>query len=85
MDELVNLVAQRTGLSADQAQTAIQTVLGFIKDRLPAPLAGEIEKLITAAPGSSTGSSTGAGGMLGDLGEVESIAKGLGGMFGKQP
>jgi hypothetical protein len=85
VDELVNLVTQRTGLSAQQAQTAIQTVLGFLKDRLPAPIAGEVDRLIGSSTGGSTGASSGSSSALGNLGEVESVAKGLGGMLGKQP
>lgn len=75
MDELINLVSQRTGLPADQAQAAVQTVIGFLKDRLPGPLGAELESLIS----SGSGSGAGAAGALGELG---SLAKGLGGMFG---
>ncbi|MDQ3197426.1 MAG: DUF2267 domain-containing protein [Pseudomonadota bacterium] len=40
MDELINMVAQRTGLAPEKARTAVDTVVGFLKDKLPAPLAG---------------------------------------------
>ncbi len=79
MDELINLVSQRTGLPADQAQAAVQTVIGFLKDRLPGPLGAELESLISSGSGSGAGSGAGAAGALGELG---SLAKGLGGMFG---
>ncbi len=77
MDELINLVAQRTGIPADKAQMAIQTVVGFIKEKLPAPIAAEVDNLMA-------GGTSGAGGMMGEIGELGSLAKGLGGMFGKQ-
>ncbi len=68
MDELVNLVSQRTGLSQDQAKTAVDTVVGFIKQRLPAPIAGQIDQVV------QTGQSQNA----------QNVAKDLGGMLGKK-
>jgi len=35
MDELVKLVAQKTGLSQDQAKAATQVVIDFLKSKLP--------------------------------------------------
>ena len=46
MDELTKLVMQKTGLSADQAKAAVDTVVGFLKSRLPAPIAGEIDSAL---------------------------------------
>ena len=59
MDELVKKVSEKTGISEDQARTAVTTVLGFLKDRLPAPIGGQIENLIS---GESS-----AGGGVGDI------------------
>lgn len=50
MDELVKQITARTGSSEAQAQTAVDTVLGFLKTRLPAPLAGQL-MIITSARG----------------------------------
>ena len=68
MDELIGLVSQKTGISADKAKTAVETVMKFLKEKLPAPLAGQLDGL--AAGG-------GGGGGLADA------AKGLGGLLGK--
>ena len=35
MDELVKQVTERTGLSEDKARAAVDTVVGFLKQRLP--------------------------------------------------
>ncbi len=67
MEELVNLVAQKTGISHDQAQAAVETVVGFLKQKLPAPLASQIDGLLS-------------GGTTPDLGN---LAQGLGGLLGK--
>jgi hypothetical protein len=46
MDELVKLVAAKTGLSEEMAATAVQTVLDFLKQRLPAPIAERLDDLL---------------------------------------
>ena len=79
MQEIINLVAQKTGIPTDKAQTAVTTVLGFLKERLPAPVAGQIDSLVA---GGGT-----PGGMTGGLADS---MKGVTGMFGgkeerKQP
>lgn len=69
MDELVKLVSQKTGLSDDKARVAVETVVGFLKDKLPAPIAAQLDSVLGGEGGAS-----GLGG----------IAQGLGGMFGKK-
>jgi hypothetical protein len=67
MDELIRMVSQRTGLPADQARQAAETVISFLKDKLPAPLASQLDSVVNGG---------GSGNNLGN------IASGLGGMFG---
>jgi uncharacterized protein (DUF2267 family) len=70
MDELIKQVSARAGISEDQARSAVNTVVDFIKARLPEPIAGQIENAMT-------GEGDGIGGTLGDL------ASKAGGLFGK--
>lgn len=69
MDELAKLVSQKTGLSEDMSKVAIEVVVGYLKDKLPAPIANQID-------GALSGTGTAA-----DLG---GLTKGLGGMLGKK-
>ena len=69
MDELIQQVSQRTGIHADQAKTAVETVIGFLKERLPAPVAAQLDGVIA-----------GGGGSLGA--QAQDVAGGLGGMLG---
>ena len=62
MQELYNLVAQKAGLSADQSKMAVDTVIQFLKSKLPAPIAGQIDAVLGGKV--DTG---GAAGMLGGL------------------
>jgi hypothetical protein len=71
MNELVNVVCQKTGLDEAKAKQAVDVVLGFVRNKLPAPLAAQVDKVI----GGDGEASKGAGGM-------GSVAKSIGGMFG---
>ncbi|MHB1295491.1 MAG: DUF2267 domain-containing protein [Anaerolineae bacterium] len=64
MDELVRLVVKKTGLSQEQAQAAIQTVIGFLKQKLPAPIAAQIDGLLNGG-GVSPDLTQGLGGLFG--------------------
>ncbi len=46
MDELVKMVAKKVGISEAQAKQAVETVLGFLKDKLPGPLAGQLDAIL---------------------------------------
>jgi outer membrane lipoprotein SlyB len=74
MDELIKQVTERTGISDEQARTAVNTVVGFLKERLPAPIAGQVDNVIGGSAGAVGGIADKAGDMLG----------GIGGMFGKK-
>ena len=74
MDELIKLVAGKVGISAEQAEQAVNTVLGFLKDKLPEPIAGQLENIVGGSGGAGA-----AGGL--DLGDVGGA---LGGLFGKK-
>lgn len=69
MDELIQQVSQRTGLPADKARQAAEAVIGFLKDRIPGPMAAQLDSLIGGKAGGGTGG-------LGNIGSA------LGGMFG---
>jgi hypothetical protein len=73
MEELIKQVAERTGISEAQAQTAVITVVGFLKGRLPEPLAGQLDGFLG---GGASGAEGGLGGAAGD------VLGGLGGLLG---
>jgi hypothetical protein len=62
MNELVNLIMKKTGLPQAMAQTVANTVLDFIKNKLPAPVASEVDLFLK-----NEGQGTGAAGMIGGL------------------
>lgn len=62
MEELIKQITQRTGISEDQARQAITMVADFLKQKLPAPIAQQIDGLLT---GGMPDLSKGLGGILG--------------------
>ena len=46
MEELIKSISEKTGISADQAKTALNTVLGALKDKVPTSLGGQLEDLL---------------------------------------
>jgi hypothetical protein len=53
MKELTNIIVQKTGISQENAQKAVQVMHGFLKTRLPAPLAGQLDSFLS--PGTIPG------------------------------
>ena len=68
MDELIKLVSKKTGLSQEMSKTAVETVLNYLKQKLPAPIAGQVDGVLS---GSGTP-------------DVGDLAKGLGSLLGKK-
>ena len=74
MDDLVNLVVQKTGISPEDARKAVEVVINELKSRLPGPIASHVDSFLT-------------GGMQGGLntlaGEATDMLKGkLGNLLG---
>jgi hypothetical protein len=65
MDELVKLVAQKTGLAPEMAKTAVVTVLDFLKSKLPAPIASQIDGILSGGGAGLEGLAGGLGGLFG--------------------
>lgn len=70
MDELIKLVSQKANIPEESARTAVETVVGFLKDRLPAPMAAQLDAVLSSpATGSVLGqAAAGLGGLLGKKG-----------------
>jgi len=63
MDEIIKEVVKKTGISEEQARGAVTTVINFLKEKLPAPIAGQIDSVLG---GSGVGDALkGLGGLFG--------------------
>ena len=70
MEQLIKMVSEKTGISEAQAATAVSTVVGFLKDKLPAGLGSQLDSFVNGGAGS-----------VGDI--AGNMKDKIGGMFGK--
>lgn len=71
MATLAQLVAEKAGITETQAQMAVKTVADFLKEKLPAPIASQVDAVLTADATSVAGA-------------AESVMKGLSGFMGSK-
>ncbi len=64
MDELIKLVSQKTGLPPGKAKVAVDTVVNFLKQKLPPGIAGQLDAIL-AGKGLPDDLTKGLGGLLG--------------------
>ena len=63
MDELVKLVADKAGITEEQARVAVDVVIGFLKKKMPGSTGAQLEALLEGGnPADLLGS---LGGMFG--------------------
>lgn len=82
LDELVKRISEKTGLPEEQARSAAEAAIGFVKEKLPAPIAGQVDSYLggvgtSSGDGGDGGVGTSSGGGL--MGQAQDM---LGGMFG---
>lgn len=63
MDELVKLVVKKTGMDEAMARKVVEIVIGFLKTKLPPPVASQVEAVLKG--GQAGDLLKGVGGMLG--------------------
>ncbi len=78
MDELVELVSKKTGLPKEQAKMAVNVVVDFLKKKLPAPIAGQIDSVLSGKGVAGAVANALDDGKL----DASDAANLLGGMFG---
>jgi hypothetical protein len=93
MQELINRLIEKTGISPDQAHKSIETIKDFVKEKFPM-LGGAVDNMFASAPADTvTATTPNAGGSIldkisdvipGQAGEKaeEFIKDKFGGMFG---
>jgi hypothetical protein len=51
MNDLIDLVARKAGISTDQAKAAVDAVVHYLGEKLPGPVAGRLESLLVGTHG----------------------------------
>jgi len=65
LNELVNLITQKTGLSNDMAQKVVQVVEGYMRNKLPEPMGSQVMGMLGSQSGSGGNP---MGNIMGDIG-----------------
>lgn len=63
MDELVELIVKKTGIPKATAEQVVDVVFDFLKEKLPAPIAGSLDNILEG-----DGADDLLGGIMGMLG-----------------
>ena len=67
--DIIKMVTEKAGISEDQAKKAVDTVVSFIKDKMPEGLGSQVESLLKGGESS-----------VGDM--ASGLKDKIGGMFG---
>lgn len=78
MDELIKKIQEKTGLPVEKAQDVIETVVGFIADKLPGPIGDQVKGFLGGDDDNDGGGDEGGGLMD----KAKDALGGLGGMLG---
>ena len=70
MEQIIKMITEKTGISTEQAETAVNVVTDFLKEKLPAGMGGQLDGLLKGDTSN-----------FGDL--AGGIKDSLGGIFGK--
>ena len=71
MEQLISKITEETGLSAEKAEEVVGMVIGFVKDKLPGPMASQLDGFMGGGADAGGAGST-----------MDSVKKGLGGLLG---
>jgi len=63
-NDLIRSVADKIGVSEDKASTAVETVLSYVKNRLPQPVANQLDNVVGKS------GPEGGGGISGAMGSI---------------
>jgi uncharacterized protein (DUF2267 family) len=70
MESIIKMVTEKAGISEAQSKSAIETVVSFLKDKMPGGIGAQVESFLKGGTGS-----------LGDV--AGGLKDKIGGMFGK--
>ena len=63
-EQVINLIVKKTGITQENAQKAVLVVFDFLKTKLPAPMASQLEPFLTGGPVNANTITEPAGGFL---------------------
>ena len=83
MDDILRAVAERTGLSEDQARQATQTIVGLLKERLPEPASSMLAQFVGQQGEPAAAGEEAVGETAGQPGVIGQATEGVKGIFNR--
>ena len=59
MEEIIRVVSEKTGLPAEKAKAAAESVINYLKGKLPEPVASQIDNIVKGGGGTLDNLSSG--------------------------
>jgi hypothetical protein len=53
MEDLIRLIVQQVNITEEQARQTVNTILGYVRDRLPEPMAEQVQSFLASGGASS--------------------------------
>jgi hypothetical protein len=63
-EQLINLIVKKTGISQENAQKAVLVVFDFLKTKLPAPIATQVDSFLNTGSVNTSGITQQTGGFV---------------------
>lgn len=79
MDDLIKQIQEKTGLPVDKAKDVIETVVGFVADKLPGPIGDQVKGFLGGDTGGGDAGGEDEGGLMD---KAKDALGGLGGLLG---
>lgn len=73
-DQVINLIVKKTGISQENAQKAVLVVFDFLKTKLPAPIATQVDTFLNTGSVNTTGITQPTGGFVK---KIEGVVAGI--------
>ena len=63
-EQVINLIVKKTGISQENAQKAVLVVFDFLKTKLPAPIASQVDSFLNTGSVNTSGITQQTGGFV---------------------
>jgi hypothetical protein len=84
MNEFMQIVQQKTGLSPEMAQKVIETITGYLKTKLQEPMAAGLDSLLSTGSAGTEAASDAAAGAGGIMEKAKSMVAGVSSALGNK-
>lgn len=63
-EQVINLIVKKTGITQENAQKAVLVVFDFLKTKLPAPIASQVDSFLNTGSANTSGTTQQVGGFV---------------------